>query len=75
MDPVSSAPPVTTTPPTDTGGTPPGGGTGNTQDANLAKLAEATQQTLAIQNALFEHNMKIGVVMAAKSASEDAKKT
>jgi hypothetical protein len=38
-------------------------------------LNQSTAQTLAIQTSLLNHNLTIGPVMAAKSASEDAKKT
>jgi hypothetical protein len=41
---------------------------------NLALLAQSTAQTLAIQMALLQHNLTIGPIMAAKSASEDAKR-
>jgi hypothetical protein len=38
-------------------------------------LDRSTAQTLMIQTALLNHNLTVGPVMAAKSASEDAKKT
>jgi DNA-binding PucR family transcriptional regulator len=47
---------------------------GDSASDNLALLQQSTAQTLAIQNALLAHNLTIGPIMAAKSASEDAKK-
>jgi hypothetical protein len=41
----------------------------------MALLDQSTAQTLQIQTALLNHNLTVGPVMAAKSASEDAKKT
>jgi hypothetical protein len=45
----------------------------NTQDG-LALLSQSTAQTLQLQYALMNHNLTISPVMAAKSASDDAKK-
>jgi hypothetical protein len=50
----------------------------NTTASNQAYmdlLDQSTAQTLQIQTALLNHNLTVGPVMAAKSASEDAKKT
>jgi hypothetical protein len=44
-------------------------------DAYMGLLDQSTAQTLQIQTALLNHNLTVGPVMAAKSASEDAKKT
>jgi hypothetical protein len=52
--------------------------TSNTTGSNQAYMAlldQSTAQTLQIQTALLNHNLTVGPVMAAKSASEDAKKT
>ena len=43
--------------------------------AYMGLLDRSTAQTLQIQTALLNHNLTVGPVMAAKSASEDAKKT
>jgi hypothetical protein len=45
----------------------------NTEDG-LALLSQSTAQTLQLQYALMNHNLTISPVMAAKSASDDAKK-
>jgi hypothetical protein len=44
-------------------------------EAYMNLLDQSTAQTLQIQTALLNHNLTVGPVMAAKSASEDAKKT
>jgi hypothetical protein len=41
----------------------------------MGLLAQSTAQTLQIQLALLNHNLTVGPAMAAKSASDDAKKT
>jgi hypothetical protein len=41
----------------------------------MGLLAQSTAQTLQIQMALLSHNLTVGPAMAAKSASDDAKKT
>ena len=51
---------------------------GNAQANNndyMGLLAQSTAQTLQIQLALLNHNLTVGPAMAAKSASDDAKKT
>jgi hypothetical protein len=58
-----------------TGGTQGGGSAGeDTSKGFLGKLDQSTAQTLAIQEALLNHNLTVGPAMAAKSASEDSKK-
>jgi hypothetical protein len=47
---------------------------GNNNDF-LGLLAASTAQTMQTQMALLNHNLTVGPVMAAKSASDDAKKT
>lgn len=41
----------------------------------MGLLGASTSQTLQIQMALLNHNLTVGPAMAAKSASDDAKKT
>jgi hypothetical protein len=52
-----------------------GGGIYDSNAAYMALLDQSTAQTRQIQMALLNHNLAVGPVMAAKSASEDAKKT
>jgi hypothetical protein len=73
-------PDINQTPPASTGSnagatTAIQGGAEQNLGAGLGLLDQSTKQTLAIQNALLAHNLTIGPIMAAKSASEDAKKT
>jgi HPt (histidine-containing phosphotransfer) domain-containing protein len=48
--------------------------TSMSNEAYMRLLDRSTAQTLQIQTALLNHNLRVGPIMTAKSASEDAKK-